>query len=505
VTSETASTFELARREERGLNARQREILGLIERGHTNREIADEFGMTLDGAKWNVSEILTKLGLATREEAAEYWRWRRGSPARQFVRRLGGLARMPAVRWVGVGAGVAAVGVVVVLALSQGDDSARSGVPPFYLEATVSFVDNSESIGTNIAGAAPPPSAVERREETLRWWSRDRDHARFEVETTSPAIDSGTKTIVVDGTNQWVFGDTTNSYEKSPMAEVPAEIKVRPFTLGIFDGPWPLPATTIEEVLGQVRGFSQGEGHAAIVGHETILGRDTTIIEFGPTASRGSNAGATPNGRSAIPGAPPAPPAMEHYGTGRIYLDVERMFILGYETEGDGQEIQVRVTKLVYDTDVPDDRVRFKPPAGAIEVQRDGSSSSGSGSSALGGGPGGLIVPTGFFRPAYVPAGYEVSRTASDGPGAEAPSFDLTLQDADGHRLGIQQRMRQNGLPASLTKGEKTTVHGSTAYFATDSGTTTLAWFERGLAVLVTSDSVSRAELLRVAEGLVAN
>jgi hypothetical protein len=65
--------------------------------------------------------------------------------------------------------------------------------------------------------------------------------------------------------------------------------------------------------------------------------------------------------------------------------------------------------------------------------------------------------------------------------------------------------MRQNGLPASLTKGEKTTVHGSTAYFATDSGTTTLAWFERGLAVLVTSDSVSRAELLRVAEGLVAN
>jgi hypothetical protein len=34
--------------------------------------------MSLDGAKWNVSEILSKLGLASREEAGEYWRWRHG-------------------------------------------------------------------------------------------------------------------------------------------------------------------------------------------------------------------------------------------------------------------------------------------------------------------------------------------------------------------------------------------------------------------------------------------
>ncbi|MCK9517751.1 MAG: LuxR C-terminal-related transcriptional regulator [Dehalococcoidia bacterium] len=40
------------------LNERQQTVLALIAKGKTNPEIAESLGMTLDGAKWNVSEIL---------------------------------------------------------------------------------------------------------------------------------------------------------------------------------------------------------------------------------------------------------------------------------------------------------------------------------------------------------------------------------------------------------------------------------------------------------------
>ncbi|HSP55465.1 MAG TPA: helix-turn-helix transcriptional regulator [Dehalococcoidia bacterium] len=52
------------------LTSREREVLGLVRLGLTNEEIAERLGITLDGAKYHVSEILSKLGVASREEAA---------------------------------------------------------------------------------------------------------------------------------------------------------------------------------------------------------------------------------------------------------------------------------------------------------------------------------------------------------------------------------------------------------------------------------------------------
>ena len=57
-------------------------MLDLLARGRTNGQIAEELGISLDGAKWHVGEIITKLDVDTREEAAEYWRQQRGLPAR---------------------------------------------------------------------------------------------------------------------------------------------------------------------------------------------------------------------------------------------------------------------------------------------------------------------------------------------------------------------------------------------------------------------------------------
>ncbi len=52
------------------LTAREREVLDLVRLGLTNEEIASRLGITEAGAKYHVSQILSKLGVATREEAA---------------------------------------------------------------------------------------------------------------------------------------------------------------------------------------------------------------------------------------------------------------------------------------------------------------------------------------------------------------------------------------------------------------------------------------------------
>ncbi len=51
-------------------------MLDLIARGKTNDQIARELGISLDGAKWHVREILAKLDVSSREEAAMWWRAR---------------------------------------------------------------------------------------------------------------------------------------------------------------------------------------------------------------------------------------------------------------------------------------------------------------------------------------------------------------------------------------------------------------------------------------------
>lgn len=55
------------------LTPREWEVLELVRRGMSNREIADRLGISLAGAKFHISEIISKLGVSSREEAAA-WR-----------------------------------------------------------------------------------------------------------------------------------------------------------------------------------------------------------------------------------------------------------------------------------------------------------------------------------------------------------------------------------------------------------------------------------------------
>ena len=69
--------------DELGLTPREREVLALVADGRTNRQIAEALFISAKTASVHVSNILAKLGVASRVEAAA------------VAHRLGLLARRP--------------------------------------------------------------------------------------------------------------------------------------------------------------------------------------------------------------------------------------------------------------------------------------------------------------------------------------------------------------------------------------------------------------------------
>ncbi len=110
---------------------RQREVLDLLVGGYTNSQIAERLNISLDGAKWHVSEIITRLGVDSRDEAAEYWRHHNGLRMR-FTRIASGFFSSGALKW-GLAsafvAGVVVVSAMVILALREtgGDENEQGG------------------------------------------------------------------------------------------------------------------------------------------------------------------------------------------------------------------------------------------------------------------------------------------------------------------------------------------------------------------------------------------
>ncbi|MEO6044129.1 MAG: helix-turn-helix transcriptional regulator [Tepidiformaceae bacterium] len=88
------------------LSQRQREVLAMIAKGHTNFEIAQALGISLEGAKYHVREVMAKLGAESREDAVERWAAARSSSS--WTRRLPAVLAGGLFRWVAV-ASVSAV------------------------------------------------------------------------------------------------------------------------------------------------------------------------------------------------------------------------------------------------------------------------------------------------------------------------------------------------------------------------------------------------------------
>ena len=136
-----------------GWTRRQRQVLDLIAAGRSNLEIADTLGISRDGAKYHVSEVLSKLGADSREEAADYWR-RYNGMAPRFARVFRGALSLKLLPWLAGAAAAAGLAVAIVVALRSGDGDQPAADP----SATV----------TPQATTTPAPTAEGER-VPVRW------------------------------------------------------------------------------------------------------------------------------------------------------------------------------------------------------------------------------------------------------------------------------------------------------------------------------------------------
>lgn len=128
------------------LTSRQREVLALIAKGHTNAQIAEQLGVSLDGAKWHVREILSRLDVETREEAAAWWN-REQAPWRRVAQGFG-FGALPAIAGVVGATAVVVVAVVAAVVLIASLD--RGGDAPVAVDPTE----------TPVADETPTPEIV---------------------------------------------------------------------------------------------------------------------------------------------------------------------------------------------------------------------------------------------------------------------------------------------------------------------------------------------------------
>ena len=74
------------------LTPRQWQVLALLRQGLSNEQIALRLGISVDGVKFHVSEILGKLGVGSRNEAAQ-WEGEQRQPAPSAC--VAGVGRRP--------------------------------------------------------------------------------------------------------------------------------------------------------------------------------------------------------------------------------------------------------------------------------------------------------------------------------------------------------------------------------------------------------------------------
>ena len=140
------------------LTEREAEIARLVSDGLTNAEIADRLGITFATAKWHVSQVLSKLGVESREAVADRLaqvRDRRSPPTKSWPAwGLAGVLKPLGIAAAVVPVAVVAAGAVAVFAMRGGDDGEAA---TFLAEATATQTAAAPTLAPGQKPPAPPP------------------------------------------------------------------------------------------------------------------------------------------------------------------------------------------------------------------------------------------------------------------------------------------------------------------------------------------------------------
>ena len=137
------------------LTDRELEVLRLIRQGMSNPEIGDRLSIARETVKWHVSEILSKLGVETREEAAALVLGE--APGDGFRARFGGVPLLLRIASGGFIAATVAAVALLGFSVLQADSSGSESEP------RTLFASNSATPvrrGSATATATPRPSVV---------------------------------------------------------------------------------------------------------------------------------------------------------------------------------------------------------------------------------------------------------------------------------------------------------------------------------------------------------
>jgi len=479
------------------LTPREQEVLELIAEGLTNEQIAVRLGISFGGAKYHVAEILSKLGVSSREEAARYLR----QPART---RFAALA--PLMFWMREGATepsglvkaaiLAAGGVAVLLVISAllvlpsiggGDNSSVARDPLEAISADLGFDAQGNLVqrgqASNLTsyyyqasveiGEKPPPPGGRRppaaelpelRPTQIRSWYSAGEGSRWD------ALDGNTLVgrRVFDQDSFWSYDGSTNTYEQYALDDN--------YRSGVEVGP--LPAD------GIVGLHNPQDWKPA--GQERIAGRITQIVE------------------REVDG---------QYE--RIWVDTEYNFVLKHESnDGMNPHRVTEVTRIDYNGSVSPQQLVFDTPPAARELPAVTGpiDQNGFNLGPFGGPPGSgghAVSPEGMLSLTYAPDGH-----GAQGGGGRTKPISATesmtlgyvvwygLEHNSPASFVVTQQYRAGGMTQDMRVGDAVAVRGSTGYRQSVPGEERLVFEAGDIIVTITSDVLPLEELVKIAEGM---
>jgi hypothetical protein len=368
----------------------------------------------------------------------------------------------------------------------------------------------------------------------VRFAVRDRSHFRVDIQTVSPALESGTFTEVVNGSTALSYDGVSGlafrsaiprQHRSAILADLLSTLEsgtMEPDGMGTL----PDAAKPISDYLARLRHPSPAPPihfHARIVGHDTLLGRPVDIIEASPLTVRviGNVCTKTKNGQLCRPN------RFHGSGSARIWVDHEHPTILQYQGAGSRNvhdvgvsesTLSYRVTSMSYGQGPSDADLQLQPPVGVRSTTMymsflPSGSDSGPGAGVAPPGPfvyagppaaGKLTVSEGTVRLGYGSHYKIASVTTLFSTGAHGTAYFYKPTHlgptpyVKGPYLFIQEQLRPQGLPPQLQSGAPQMAGQCQTWTgAYADGQRWLAFARKHASVLISTNALTTTQLVQ--------